>query len=430
MCCSPCALTVGLTEGSNYFAPTFKLVVDHIHGVALAKGHRRRYARTALEILFTLVKKTSFPLVDAGWISDLLMKAARGKMDDEPFTALLRFSALRGGDDATIDTDIPTAQEYVHIGLDEAVPRSPGGTIRPEDPAPEHALLDLVLRNVGTCGAQKGGWQDDAVYGGLIAIRDIPGLRFYLPQAEFLETLSKAMEKGWTEGENQGGTKGGNQEEIRRGEKPFRVRKAAYDVVLVARDGWLKSPDLRETLERLDFPKKLHSVVTETFRSDHQRSFLGMMEILSEDRYWHPYLRREMEIWLPLHREGPVHALRILTNVGELRRGDFDVEKSLEKVLEDEWAAVPGRPPMELTADLLEPLAEVTKQFRELTLFTEGGRKGVLGSVERVISSLEKRRDDGYDGPGDNIRRIINDLRQTLRVPMQSNSRRSTYNYR
>jgi len=151
------------------------------------------------------------------------------------------------------------------------------------------------------------------------------------------------------------------------------------------------------------------------------------MEILSEDRFWHPYLRREMDIWLPLHREGPGHALQILTNVGELRRGDFDVEKSLEKVLEDEWAAVPGRPPTELTPDLLEPLAEVTKQFRALLFFTEGGRKGVLGRVEQVISSLEKRRDDGYDGPGDDFRRIINDLRQTLRVPMQSNSRRSTY---
>ena len=432
-------LSLSLTGNSDYFTRTFRLVVEHIHGVALAKGHRRRYARTALEILFTLVKKTSFPLVDAPWISDLLIKAARGKMDDEPFTALLRFSAFRWGDVATTDTDILPAEEYDYIEPEEARPRSPGGTVRPEDPAPEYALFDLVLRNVGTCGAQKGGWQDDAVYGGLIAIRDIPGLRSYLPRDELLETLSIAMggpgkKKGKDQGEtkvdnqgdNQGKTEGENQGKTK-GDKPFRVRKAAYDVVLAARDGWLRSPDLRETLEGLDFPKTLHSVVTETFRSDHQRSFLGMMEILSEDRFWHPYLRREMDIWLPLHREGPRHALQILTNVGELRHGDFDVDKSLEKVLEDEWAAVPGRPPMELTADLLEPLAEVTKQFRELTLFTEGGRKGVLGRVEQVISSLEKRRDDGYDGPGDNIRRIINDLRQTLRVPIQSNSRRSTY---
>lgn len=82
---------------------------------------------------------------------------------------------------------------------------------------------------------------------------------------------------------------------------------------------------------------------------------------------------------------------------------------------------------MELAADLLEPLAEVTKQFRELSFFTEGGQKGVLGMVERVIHGLEERRDSGYSGPGDDIRRIINDLRQTLQVPIQPNSRRSTY---
>jgi len=407
----PSYVTVGLTGDSDYFALTFKLVVEHIHGIALTKGRRRRYVRAALEILVTLVKKTSFPLVEATWISDLLKRAAWGKMDDEPFTALLRFSALRKEDDAAINSEISFTQDYDHIQRGEADPLSPGGTVRPEDRTPESALLDLILRNVGNCSAQKDGWQDDAVYGGLTAIRDIPGLRFYLPQAEFLETLSRAMEKG----------------ETIKGERPFRVRKAAYDLVLAARDGLLKSPDLRETLECIDFPKKLHSVVTETFRSDHQRSFLEMMEILSEDRHWRPYLRKEMVIWLPLHREGPVHALRILTNVGELRRRDFDVDKSLEKVLEDEWAAVPGRPPKELTADLLEPLAEVTKQFRELLFFTEGGRKGVLGMVERVIPGLEERRDGGYSGPGDDIRRIIDDLRQTLRVPIQSNSRRSTY---
>jgi len=404
-------LAVGLTGGSDYFASTFKLVVGHIHGIALAKGRRRRYVRTALELLVTLVKKTSFPLVDAVWINDLLRRAAWEQMDDESFTALLRFSALRKEDDAAIDSGVPSTQDYYHIERGEADPQSPGGSVRPEDPTPESILLDLILRNVGSCSVQKDGWQDDAVYGGLTSIRDIPGLRSYLPQAEFLETLSRAMEKG----------------ETRKEEKPFRVRKAAYDVVLAAQDGWLKSPALRDTLEELDFPKKLHSVVTETFRSDHQRSFLGMMEILSEDRYWHPYLRREMDIWLPLHREGPKHALQILTNVGELRRDDSDVDKSLEKVLEDEWAAVPGRLPMDLTADLLEPLAEVTRKFWELSLFTEGGRRAVLGRVEVVISSLERRRDDGYDGPGDDIRRIINDLRQILRVPIQPNSRRSTY---
>jgi len=391
-------------------------VVEHIHEVALANSPRRRYAKTALDTLVTLVKKTSSPLVDAVWIDDLLKRAARGKMDGETFTALLRFSAHRKGGDAAVDSEIPSGQDHDHdhVQRSGADPPSPGGIARPEG-----TLLDLVLGIVKACGAQEDGWQDDAVYGGLVAIRNIPGLRFCPPKAEFLETLSEAMEEGRTKEENQG--------ENKKGGKPFRVRKAAYDVVLAARDGWLRSADLRGTLERLDFPKKLHSVVTETFRSDHKRSFLEMMEILSEDRYWHPYLRKAMDIWLPLHRHGPVHALHILTNVGELLlpgRGDSGVDKSLEKVLEDEWAAVPGRPPMELTADLLEPLAEVTRQFRVLLFFTERGRRAVLGMVERVVPSLEGRLDYG---PGDDVRRIVDELIDTLREPMQSSGRWSTY---
>jgi hypothetical protein len=45
------------------------MVVEHIHGMVLAPGRRRRYAKTALEILLTLVKKTTLPLVDAAWIN-------------------------------------------------------------------------------------------------------------------------------------------------------------------------------------------------------------------------------------------------------------------------------------------------------------------------------------------------------------------------
>jgi hypothetical protein len=109
-------------------------------------------------------------------------------------------------------------------------------------------------------------------------MRDIPQLGSCLPDDNFLETLSKAMKKS---------EKGEESEE----NKPFHVRKAAYDVILAARDGWLRSPELRQKLEELDFPRQLHSVVLETGRSDYQRSFLMMMEILSEDRYWHSYLR-------------------------------------------------------------------------------------------------------------------------------------------
>ena len=454
MCCSPCTLTVGLIRGSDYFAPTFKLVVEHIHKIALEKRRRRRHVKPALEIIHTLAKKISFPCIDPVWINGLLKSAAWGKVGDETFTALLRLSALRKEGDAAVVSKIPPGQDIDCIQQGETNPQSLGGTVRPENLTPEYALFDLVLRNIKIRGEEEDGWQDDAVYGGLTAIRDIPGLRLCLPKDEFLETLSKAMEKpeenkgkkqeedqgedqeesqGEDQGddqENQGGNQGENQEENKnKGDKLFYVRKAAYDVVLAARDGWLKSPALRETLERLDIPKKLHSVAVETSRSDHQCSFLGMMEILSEDKCWHPYLRREMEIWLHLHREGPVHALRILTNVGELllpRSGDSNVDKSLEKALEEEWAAVPGRPLTELTVGLLGPLAEVTKRFKELSFFSESDRRVVLGSVELVIPRLEERREGGYSGPENDIRGIIDDLLAILREPVQSSSRRIT----
>ena len=407
---SPRGLIVELTRDSDYFAPTFKIVVEHIHGTVLNpglqlrvlnQGRQRRYANTALEILLALVKKTTLPLVDSAWINDLLKSAACGNIPDDTFFILLRLSARRTEEDAVADWEMP-----YHVQHGEVDPLSPGET-------PEYTLLARVSQSVKTCSAQGDGWQDDAVYGGLIAIRDIPGLESCLPKVEFLQTLSKAMEKEEDMGEN----------------KSFRVRKAAYDVVLVARNGWLRSADLRQTLEDLDLPKKLHSVVIETGRSDHQRSFLEMVEILSEDRYWHPYLRNVMDIWLPLRHEGPAHALRILASVGELLlpgRDGYNVDKPLEKVVEDEWAGVPGRPVMDLTADRLEPLAEVTKRFKEL-LFTESDRRAVLAVVEQVIPSLERRRDDGYDGPGDDIRSIVGDLLRKLRAPIQSSSRRSTY---
>jgi len=51
--------------------------------------------------------------------------------------------------------------------------------------------------------------------------------------------------------------------------EPLSIKKAAYDIILAARDGWLKSPDLRGTLEHLDLPRQLHGVAIETGRSDH-----------------------------------------------------------------------------------------------------------------------------------------------------------------
>jgi len=67
---------------------------------------------------------------------------------------------------------------------------------------------------------------------------------------------------------------------------------------------------------------------------------------------------------------------------------------------------VPGRLVQDATTDHLKLPAKVTEQFKELS-FTESDRGAVLGVVERVVPSLEKRRDDDYyDGPGDDIRPV------------------------
>jgi len=403
----PCMLTVALIGDSDYVGPTFKLVVEHVHGLILARGRRRRHTKTALEIILTLVRKTTLSLVDASWINGLLKSASRGNMGDDTFTLFLRLSARRKEEDATVDVESPAVQDWTHVHPGEMDPQSPRTIVSPEIITPESSLFIKILQNVQNCGEKDNGWQDEAVYGGLIAMKDIPRLGSFFPDSNSLGTLFKAMEKT----------------------QPFRVRKAAYDVILVAREGWLRSADLRPVLEDLDFPKQLHSVVIETGRSDHQRSFLMMMEILSEDRYWHPYLRGAMDIWLPFRHEGPDQVIRILTRVGELPLREYDgspLDKFLEQLVENEWAAVPGRALMDLTADRLEPLVEITTQFKEL-LFTEIDRKVVLAVVELVVPGLEKRREDGYEGPGEDIREMVEALIGFLQIPIQSTSRRSTY---
>ena len=383
----------------------FKAVVEHIHGILLARARRRRHAETALVILFALVKKTTLPLVDAPWINELLRRAAVGKMDDDKFTLFMQLGARKKDEEARVDVEAPVNRERGRI-QDGIHALFSGGIIL----SPDHILFGKIMRNIRTCVQKESGWQDEAVYGGLIAIKDIPLLGSCLPEDDSIRILSEAMKK-----EN----------------KPLRVRKAAYDVVLVARAGWLKSTALRPILEELDIPRKLYSVVVETGGSGHQRSFLDMMEILSEDRYWHPYLRKSMDIWLSLRHEGPDHVLRILITVGELIVPGSEgsrppPDKPLEKLIKDEWAAVPGRLVQDLTADRLKPLAEVTQQFKELA-FTESDRRAILGVVEKVIPSLEKRREGDYNGPGKDICDIVNGLLEILRVPRQSTSLRPAY---
>ena len=394
---SHCASTMALTRNSDYIVQTFKTVVEHVHGLVLARSHRHRDAiPTVLEILLTLAKKATLPLVDSVWMNELLKSAAGGDVEDDPFALFLRLSAQRKEYDAAM----PSNHDHV---------RPRGGVVSQETTTSEYTLFTKILQNVRTCSEQEGGWQDDAVYGGLIAMRDIPQLGSFHPDRDFLGTLSKAMEKG----------------------KPPRVRKAAYDVVVVTRDGWLRSKRLRRTLKDLDFPRQLHGIVIETGRYDHQRSFLAMMEILSEDGCWHSYLRGAMDLWLPFRYEGPVQVLRILGRVGELLPPEYDgfnpppLDNLLAKLVEDEWVRVPGRPVKDLAADRLKPLVEVTKQLKELFL-TERERRAVLAAVEQVIQSLERRRDGGYEGPGGDTHGVVSALLEILRVPVQSTSRRST----
>ena len=292
----PRALVVDLTGDSDYFASTFREVVEHVCEMAFSKGRRQRYAKTALEVLLDLAKKAPFPFVDGAWINDLLKKVAWRKVDDEGFVVLLKLSTFRKMGGAGTDSEKTAGHDYGHVKRNEA---DPGGIVTLGNPTPEYALLEQVLRNVDICGAQADGWEDDTVYGCLIALKDLPGLRLCDPKPEFIRTLSKAMEKRETEGKT-------------RRDKPFRVREAAYGVVFGVRDRWFRSTDLHPILEAVDFPRKLHGVVIGTLRSGHQHSFLEMIEILSEDRYWHPYLRKAMDIWLPFHHEGPPQALRTL----------------------------------------------------------------------------------------------------------------------
>ena len=393
-------LTLVLMRDSDYFGLTFKLVVEHIHRLILSRGRRRRNAKTALDILCTLVKKTAFPLIDPAWMRGLLKSAAGGNMDDETFAMFLRLSARREEDTAA---DVATQHGRGHVAAQggEPGPQSPG-EITPHDTVTlEHTLFIKILHNVRTRSKLEGIWQDEAVCGGLIAMKDIPRLGSFLADSDSLGVLFKVMEET----------------------QPIHVRKAAYDVVLAARYGWLRSPELCQTLEDLDFPRQLYGVVNETGHPDYQRSFLDMVETLSQYERWHSYLRGAMDIWLPFRHKAPGLVLWIITRIGKLWAPEYGSSNPppfgdfLEKLVETQWQEVPGRPVVDLTADNLGPLAEVTKRLKQL-VFTEINRRAVLAVVEGVIPALERRRDDGYEGPGEDVCYIVGELLEILRVPV------------
>jgi hypothetical protein len=146
-------------------------------------------------------------------------------------------------------------------------------------------------------------WRDKAIYGGLVAIRDIRWLDPSLIDDGTLQTFHGAMSSG----------------------NPFRVRQAAYHVILVTQNQWLKSKRSRQRLKDLDFFRQMYGVVVDTARSDYQQSFLTIMDIISQDLYWHWYLGKAMDIWLPFRREGPSKTPRIVANTHGLLfagRGD------------------------------------------------------------------------------------------------------------
>ena len=275
-------------------------------------------------------------------------------------------------------------------------PQTLGKAATSEAITPDGTLFRKVMETI-----QEYGWQYEAVYFGFLAIRDIRHLKPSLFDDDALQTFHEALNRG----------------------NPFQIRQAAYDAMLVTRDQWLMSPTLRQRIEEFGLFRQLHHVVIEIARSDYQQSFLMMMGILSEDPYWRSYLREDMDIWLSLRREGPEHTTRIVANVGELsaaRRENyfFTTDNLLRTLIVDEWAAVPGpgRQVHDLTADRLKPLVEITEGFKEL-LFDDRCRKGVIATVEQVIPALELRRDDGYMGPEDDVRDIINNLLAKLRIP-------------
>lgn len=380
------------------------MVVEHIHKVVMSgvpRVGRARYSDAALELILTLIKQAQSPGIDPVWVHELLESAAEGGMRDETFILFLR---LRGSAKEEDDgkNDIPIIDDKTDPGHQLVVW---------ETSTPAYTFFSKVLNNIKTCSERDPWWGDDAVYGGLLAIRDIRQLGTCSPEG-FLEVLFDAMENVDT-------TKESNVNKKARG---WRVRKGAYDVIMAARDQWLRSPDLRQTLQDLDFPRRLHSVVTAFGRSDHRHSFLIIIEILSEGVYWHSYLRGAMDIWLPFYQEGRKETIRILANIGRIL-SPYTFDDSLTgytaiiNLVKDEWAQVPGRGAADLRADLLTPLADITKQLRML-VFSQRDRLQVLAVVDGVIPSLEKRREyDGHEGLGEDIRGIIEDLLVDLRVP-------------
>ena len=378
------------------------MVVEHIHQIILAGSRRSRHAAQAMEILLTLVRYTWVPLIDTAWTRKLLKRAVEGGMTDEHFTLFLELTAWGlNSEDAMVDTEVG---DFVFIHGFEADPQPLRRTAASQAPITDDIVFRRIMAYIQDRVKRAKGWKEDehAIFCGLAAIGNMSGMKYPGFDDDTLQTLHDAMNKG----------------------NSLRIRQVSYDVALVTQGHWLKSETLRQKLRDLDFFKQLYLITPIALRdSYHQRLFLQMTETLSEDPYWRSYVREAMHIWLHPRHNGPDHTVRIIGNIsggvsfaewGDRNPSLFD--DFLRRLLVDEWAAVPARHVPNLTADQLRSLAETTKEFQE-SLPDEDYRRSVLAEVEKVIPGLERRQDGGYEGPGEDVRDIVNDLVAKLQPP-------------
>ena len=398
------ALRAVLIGSSKYLVSTFEMVVEHIHQIILARSGRYDHAVQAMQILLTIAKHTWVPLVNIAWMNELLKRAVEGGMTDEHLTLFLGLSARRKIlGDAMVDTEVG---DFVIIRRFEGNPRPLGSTATSQAPITDDILFRKIMTYIQDRVEQTNGWQNDerAIFGGLIAIRDMEHPDF---DDDTLRTLHEAMING----------------------NSLQIRQVAYEVALVTQDHWIKSETVRQQLRDLDFFKQLYLTTPIALPDpDYQRLLLKMTETLSEDVYWSSHVRDAMYIWLPLRNEGPDHIVHIIGNIsGGVPFAEWDyrslslLDDSLRQLLVDEWASVPARHVSGLTAEKLGQLAETTKEFQEV-LPDDDYRRSVLAKVEEVIPGLKRRREDGYEGPGEDVCRIVSDLVAKLRPPHERRS--------
>ena len=455
---------------SDYLSLTFQKVVEHVCGIISPAGRHSPRAARALQFLLNLAKHTTPPPFDVQWVNGRLSHAAESNMEDREFKLLLQLRARPMEEDATFNMGLVITSSTAHTpddtlfskimniiqiyandgspslspndglpspfpndgsplpppndGLPLPPPNDGSPSSSPNDglpsPFPNDSLplpfpndgLPLPFPNDGLPSPPPNDGSpapspndglpspspndglpspspDEIFYGGLVAIKGIQQLDPALLDETVLQTLLKVMGP----------------------EKPQYIRRAAYDVMLITRDQWLRSDVLHQNLEALDPFRRLCDVVKVMARPDYKKSFLMMMKILSEDVNRHSYVRNAMGIWLDLRDAGREDTLHILKNVGNLQFLAWDSRTSpfdefLQTGVVREWENIPGRPNVRnLTADQLHPLMEVTKQF--VRSFGDIYRTRVLLTInESVVPALDRQ----LNGSSEVFRGIVDDF--------------------